>query len=439
MGSIVVPPSRFLAEDEKVEEAKLVQVAITFGLKPPDVLPLLNNPDEMFRFDENFEPANPWSQRALYAMCLPPKELKVRWKRSNCWPRKFKTYLTGIKQPWPTRKFTEHIKQFVKKETSAEWHMWLKKGTGEMRATFFEFSVNVRNTIPTEQALDHKVKWEEYIASRNKVASVVANNAWGTSSLWVRAEADSAIKGSTGVTIVISVVSGFGGVLLFTMDICLSCYVVVLVVSIILGLAFFMVVMLGWALGPIEVIALVAFVGYAVTYTLHVAHHYCYAKPDDRPSPTHKSDKKKAKRALQEARTRIAIWKIGGAALGSAATTLGASIFLLFCTMRIFTKLGIVVCAVTILSVVFALAVFPALLMVAGPTSPPPMQMLKEFLHNRRHPGHPYESYTDIEKSQEAGESTPSPKAVAIQMEVDGEEEKVENDDSSITVGKPVA
>jgi len=202
-----------------------------------------------------------------------------------------------------------------------------------------------------------------------------------------------------------------------------------------------MVIIMGWAMGPIEVIALVAFVGYAVTYTLHVAQQYCYANPQSRNRDTsNPGDAAKSSSTwMREARVRLAVWKIGGAALGSAATTLGASVFLLFCTMRIFTKLGIVVCAVTILSVVFALAVFPALLMVAGPTSPPPAQMLKEFLEKRRQPGHPYESYTDIEKSQQEGESTPSPKAVSIQMEVDGEEEKVENDDSSITVGKPVA
>ena len=31
---------------------------------------------------------------------------------------------------------------------------------------------------------------------------------------------------------------------------------------------------MGWALGAVEVIALIVFMGYAVTYSLHIAHKY---------------------------------------------------------------------------------------------------------------------------------------------------------------------
>jgi hypothetical protein len=395
----------------------------------------------MHRFDHHFEPVNPWAQRALLDMCDVPKELKVKWKRSSCWPKKFKEFLMTRQKRFPTRNFYADLGDFAAKESSVEWHVWFKKGTGEMIATFFEFTVNVKNTLPTESALEHKKAWNEYIASRNKMASVTANMAWGTSSLWVRAEADEAIKGSTGVTIIISVLSGFAGVLLFTMDIRLSVFVVGLVTCIIVGLAFFMVCIMGWKLGPIEVIALVAFVGYAVTYTLHVAHHYCYAKPalpkGARPS----------KKWFREARVKIAVWKIGGAALGSAATTLGASVFLLFCTMRIFTKLGTVVCAVTILSVIFALLVFPALLMIIGPAGPPPMTVIKAYFHKRRH------SWQDLTDEINTAEAPPT--APAIFVQADGgvfpreETDNPENtqivaagsgqkEESDIIVGRPV-
>merc|ERR1719487_587312 len=41
--------------DNNLEERNMVQVAITFGLKPPDFLPLLSSPEKMHHFDENFE------------------------------------------------------------------------------------------------------------------------------------------------------------------------------------------------------------------------------------------------------------------------------------------------------------------------------------------------------------------------------------------------
>merc|ERR1719240_702087 len=60
-------------------------------------------------------------------------------------------------------------------------------------------------------------------------------------------------------------------------------------------------------------------------------------------------------RELRRARTRMAVLHVGGATLSSAMSTMGSSMFLLFCTLNIFVKLGAVVIAVTLLSIVFAL------------------------------------------------------------------------------------
>merc|ERR1719399_1514782 len=69
-------------------------------------------------------------------------------------------------------------------------------------------------------------------------------------------------------------------------------------------------------------------------------------------------------------RTRFALQRMGGAALGSATTTVGSSFFLLFCTLQVFTKLGAVVIAVTFLSILFALLPLPAILVYGGPLRP---------------------------------------------------------------------
>merc|ERR1712096_592250 len=70
---------------------------------------------------------------------------------------------------------------------------------------------------------------------------------------------------------------------------------------------------------------------------------------------------------IRMARTYDAVQRVGGATLGSAITTLGSSFFLMFCVLRVFFKLGVVVFMVTLLSIVFALLVLPAILLLFGP------------------------------------------------------------------------
>merc|ERR1719420_2621771 len=113
-----------------------------------------------------------------------------------------------------------------------------------------------------------------------------------------------------------------------------------------------------WSIGPIEVICLVIFVGYSVTFGLHVSHNYAQAGPKD-PGllETHERSKLlktmgwrawktriqtevlKAIRVsgdafqsgtvatltsaeLKRARTRVAVLHVGGAILSAAVSTI---------------------------------------------------------------------------------------------------------------------
>merc|ERR1712061_741830 len=118
---------------------------------------------------------------------------------------------------------------------------------------------------------EYMARWDAFVDERNRHASVTGNRAWPSAGAWVRAEAEIAIVESTELTIVLSAVCGGLGMLMFTADPWLSFLVLVVVLGIISGLAFFMVTLMAWRLGPIEVISLVVFVGYSVTYALHVA------------------------------------------------------------------------------------------------------------------------------------------------------------------------
>jgi hypothetical protein len=134
-------------------------------------------------------------------------------------------------------------------------------------------------------------------------------------------------------------------------------------------LAFFIICIMQWPIGPVEVIALIVFIGYAVTYSLHMAHKY----GDEGAlnwEPVKPEMDLDAKAALRYQRTGFALKSLGSAALGSAITTCGCSVFLLFCTLTIFQKLGGVVLAVTVMSIVTALGPLPAMLLMCGPLDP---------------------------------------------------------------------
>merc|ERR1719326_1554502 len=66
----------------------------------------------------------------------------------------------------------------------------------------------------------------------------------------------------------------FIGSLIFTKDCFLGFYVVLTTLAVLTHLAFFIIVVMGWPLGPIEIVGLIIFVGYSVTLSLHIAHQF---------------------------------------------------------------------------------------------------------------------------------------------------------------------
>eukprot|EP00746_Dinoflagellata_sp_MGD_P159651 gnl/MRDRNA2_/MRDRNA2_86741_c0_seq1.p1 gnl/MRDRNA2_/MRDRNA2_86741_c0~~gnl/MRDRNA2_/MRDRNA2_86741_c0_seq1.p1 ORF type:complete len:2020 (+),score=274.95 gnl/MRDRNA2_/MRDRNA2_86741_c0_seq1:417-6062(+) len=69
-------------------------------------------------------------------------------------------------------------------------------------------------------------------------------------------------------------------------------------------------------------------------------------------------------------RVTYSVVAIGGAALGSALTTGGSAVFLLFCQLTLFPRLGSVVIAVTFISIIASFCPLPAVLLARGPINP---------------------------------------------------------------------
>jgi predicted RND superfamily exporter protein len=382
---------------------KQSDVTVLWGIRHPSSTPLVGAPESYWEFDPSFEPENPWAQRAMYNACIDfPKELLVI--KTDCWVDKFKDWLGSSGDRFPTRKFDERILEWFVAPSGviqAGLHIWLVNR--KVKATKIAFLTNFNQYAGAQEAIKYVELWNEHMENLNRESSVSANHAYATAQNFVRAEAEIAVINSTVETIIISALCGWLGMLVFTKDPWAAGLVTLLVLGIICGLAFFIVVVCDWKIGPIEVISLVVFVGYSVTYSLHIAHNFCEVSGTDEvalalevdflarerrrqerkgiedpelppwlnPDGTIVEDLSKVQfteRQRRRARTRMAILHVGGATMSSAMSTVGSSMFLLFCTLNIFVKLGSVVIAVTFLSIVFSLLPLPALLMTVGPS-----------------------------------------------------------------------
>merc|ERR1719329_801827 len=228
-------------------------------------------PNEFWSFDPMFEPQNPWAQRAILRMCTDmPEQLLVVTGR--CWIEDFRSMEVMAGRRFPTRDFDHRIRDWYVATRYAPWDLWIQNE--KVVAARMRYFVNVHKERPSRRQLEYKEVWDSYVDRKNAEAPQTANRAFHTTSVWVRAEAEFSIVSSTVETILVSAGCGFLGMLVFTGNPTLAVLVLVLVLGVIAGLAFFIVFVMGWLIGPIEVIALVVFLGYSVTYSLHVAHSF---------------------------------------------------------------------------------------------------------------------------------------------------------------------
>jgi len=351
------------------------EVEVIFGLEVTAESPLLGQLDlaSSWNFNEEHEVWQPWAQRNMFSFCTSlPEELQVTSRR--CWIEDFRRYVIskGLRFPLPRDLFDEEVGVFsitrLTGRSSSRDYLWTRGG--QVKASFMSFTIDVHRFSATALALEHQRKWDAYLDRYNAEASRFARDAWHTSSLWVRAEAQNELISSTVNTLIIVVILAFLGMVVFTHNAGLSLLVVLATMGVVSGLFFFITVVMSWAIGPIEVIGLIVFIGYAVTYSLHIAHRYGSIDAVDSVLPDEVASKLSPAAGARYRRAQFALQTIGGAAIGSAATTAGSATFLVFCTLTIFQKLGGVVLAVTAMSILMALGPLPAVLLLVGPQDP---------------------------------------------------------------------
>jgi hypothetical protein len=325
-----------------------------------------------------------------------PSHLKVI--SHSCWIQSFRTWLlanTTHAHKFPTREFPSLILEWTANTVEAPSSFWM---VGDfVRATSFSFIVDVADDLSTSDTIAYKKMWDSWV-NQNADASVTANAAFHTAKAWVRAEAEMAGIDTTGYAILLVLLFNAVGILAFTHDPGLMLIAFAPVLSTLGGTCFFMFCIMGWKLGLIEGMALVVFIGHFVTHPLKIAHIYsvetgqednsqgllCFVSEDKKETTKdctacgglgcgmcagRREEPEEAPAFEEERRRRVraAVLRVGGAMVSSAVTTLVTGIFLLCCTLRLFTTLGAVLIAASVLSVFFSLLVLPAALNLVGP------------------------------------------------------------------------
>lgn len=347
-----------------------VDVSLVWGLRTNDFMPLLGQPERAWHFEGAFRMDAPSTQRQLLAACSLGDKAELLVQDTACWLKDFRSYVKMAGLPFPLQSawFQSTFSKFVDGRVLPSGilvkdYMWLADSF-ELKATYVQFTVGLNYmTAQSSTILSLMQEWDNVVDEINQNAPPELGSTWHTSSLWIRAEAEMAIVNSTVLTMLVSAICGFLGALFFThWDPFLSLMVVVNVIGVTLALAWFMMVLMGWAVGVLEVLGLIVFVGYSITYTLHIAHKY----------QEHMLSSESIQLGRQaQARRRLAVSyalrSMSGSIVGSAITTLGSSFFLFFCQLVIFVKLATVLFSVTFFACVFATLAFPAALLCVGP------------------------------------------------------------------------
>jgi hypothetical protein len=139
-------------------------------------------------------------------------------------------------------------------------------------------------------------------------------------------------------------------ILIFTQNVLLSLMVMVTITLVFLCLVGLLFAIFALPFGPVEALGVSIFIGLSANYSLHVAHAYHCSQS-----------------ALRENKVKQAVYVTGSPILASALSTIGGGAFLFCCRTYAFVELGILICSITAMALLFSMAFLLAWLAMIGP------------------------------------------------------------------------
>ena len=347
-----------------LDPGAMVTLDLVHGLKQRPGKPTARYRFGKPRYRGAFDLAEPEAQVYVRDTCLKAvgkSKLKANTAHSVCLLDIFEAKFLapkGLGLPVePRDKFVELFADFRQSNVlldGSRVEEWIGFDCATNEATWIRDHIvlTVRRDSSVEDRLDVFREWRDYLDERADGRPAGAGRALLASSQEVMASLEANIVENSLIAATLSVCSCFFCVLALTRAVAHTGLILACVVWINALLASLITWMLGWKIGIIEAISFTIFVGVSVDYALHVDRAFRYACAGEMI------------RGGRLQQLRRALGEVGAPVAAAAATTFGAAIFLLFCIIQPFYKLGALICAHTFLSAFAALVVLPAVLVV---------------------------------------------------------------------------
>jgi len=306
--------------------------------------------------DEAFDLSNQATQQLVERTCslIAERAEGLAVRSLSCFVEGFKANLLQQRRPGfpvvPGYAVHSLLTDFLGSDRGKRWrgHMGLSDDGARVRWLFAVARTNLPKTMAASDAWYWAERWNRFVDELNDEWH---GRIFHTSQLWVRAETELRLVNSMVMSALTSVALTLVCIFLFLWNPALAAYLVLTVVCIVVCLSSLMFGVLRWSFGAVEAVGLVIFVGLNVDYVLHVAEAFQGSAADE-----------------PYARVQDALWRTGGALTAAATTNVLAAAPVIFCLIQMLVKFGCSLILNTVMSLLFSLGFFAALLLVAGPS-----------------------------------------------------------------------
>ena len=218
---------------------------------------------------------------------------------------------------------------------------------------FLYASITLRvDVLPSETSVSEMKleQWTRFTDSVNANKSPNMTPVVAQANVFLTAHRTEATVDSTLSTWLISNLLCLGIILIFTQNVMLSFMVMVTIFFIFLCLGGLLFGVFAVPFGPVEALGVSIFIGLSANYSLHVVHAY------------HRSQSHQRSEKVIEA-----IFVTGSPITASALSTIGGCVFLFACRTWAFKELGILICCVTAMALLYSMSFLLAWLAMIGP------------------------------------------------------------------------
>jgi len=363
------------------------QVTVIFGILPIEsgLLELFprSSGQGTWKFDDMFDPSDPWAQRAvLHMSSRMPTTLRAQFEDlGGLWIHAFEKWLLQLGEEYPSRYFLRRLNQFLELSGAYQKDLLLQ---GELvKAVRLGFVIDApAGGLSVDELSTLHQEWSRYVKVRNSNATIKANQAWHVSPAWEDLAASKGIESSISWSLGLTALLGAGFTVLQLRSITLTCIVLISMTSAVLLQCAVFVGTFSWKLGPVEALALILYAGYLLDLHIRLALAYLSAsaapvdmeaaastnapgngrETADAGKPTARDDRQhRMRHALRESIELLLSCLVSGIMIGMVMT-------IPYGLVTVRGKMGSSLMSFVVIAGLHTMLLMPALLCLLGPT-----------------------------------------------------------------------